>query len=127
MAKQQIVKLDQILDPENVAHLFAVAVDRDRLAENGGNREPSDPPLVLDSKLAGAVDTGLPEHHGPQAIDPMIVPDVLIGTTFGAAIGGVKIEWIGLVNPSDEFTICVATVFLDDFGGIHLPVNFIGR
>src|SRR6185312_4572363 len=53
--------VEKIVDEEDVAHLLAVAVDRDRLPLGRGDREPRDPALILDAELAAPVDARLAE------------------------------------------------------------------
>ena len=51
--------VDQVADPEHVANLLAVAVDRQRLTGQGCDAEPGDPALVLDAELPCAIDARL--------------------------------------------------------------------
>ncbi len=56
-----LVGVDQVVDPERVADLLAVAEDRERLAGDHRDAEPGDPPLVLDPELPCPVDAALAE------------------------------------------------------------------
>ncbi len=71
---------------ENVAHLFAIAINCHRQAEERTHREPRHPPLVFNPELVSAVDARLTEHDRAQSVDPRIVANVLIGRALGTAI-----------------------------------------
>src|SRR5439155_19062825 len=88
----QLISAHEIFDVQHVAHLLAVAVDRDWLARYGGDDEPSHPALVLDAHLPWPVDTRLTEDDGPQAVDSVVVADVLVRGAFRATVGRVKVE-----------------------------------
>src|SRR4051812_18315069 len=51
-----LVGVDQVVDPERVADLLAVAEDRERPAHRRRDAEPGDPALVLDAELPRPVD-----------------------------------------------------------------------
>ena len=56
-----LVESQQIGDVQDVAHLFAVSVDGQWLAEHSGNTEPGHKALILHAKLPGTVDGALPQ------------------------------------------------------------------
>ena len=121
-----LVGTREVVDVQHVARLLAVAVEGDRLAEHGGDGEPGDPALVLDAELAGAVDAGLPEADGVQAVYPAVVDDVLIGDALGAAVGRVEVELLVLAHALGEVAVLVAAVTLGDGDVLQLAVDLVG-
>ena len=93
---RRFVSARQVVDVQHVAHLLAVAVDRDRLAQHRGDGEPGDPALVLDAELARAVDAGLAEGDRAQAVDAGVVGHVLVGGALRAAVGRVEVQRLRL-------------------------------
>ena len=87
----KFVEPHQDFDPEEVADLFAVAIDRDLLVSHGGDGHPSNPALIFHSKLAGAIDAALSEHDGGNVIDSTVIPDILISCALGASVRTVEI------------------------------------
>ena len=57
----QIDRVDQVLDEQDVTHLPAVAVDRDRLRPRRLQQEVGDPALILVAALVRPVDAAHPE------------------------------------------------------------------
>ena len=92
MRRQAAIGLDRVGDVEDVAHLAAVAVDRDRLAVERADQEMRDPALVLGSHLARAVDAAHAHHAGRHAEAARVVEHVLIGGALRAAVGRVEVE-----------------------------------
>ena len=90
--KAPFVEAQQIADPEEVPDLLAISVDRDGLAGECGDRKPSDPALILDTELARTIDTRLAHDDRVQSVHTGIVPNILVGSTFRAAIGRMEIE-----------------------------------
>src|ERR1700683_2762256 len=84
--------IEEIVDEEDVADLLPVPVDGDRAPHRRCNREPRDPSLVFHPELSAAVDARLSQADRPESVDSGVVPYVLIGGTFGAPVGRVKIE-----------------------------------
>src|SRR5690606_35556606 len=84
--------LDEVVDKEDVPHLKAVAVNRERLSEHRRDDEVRDPALVLRAELMWPVDAAHPEDDGPEAERTRIVEDVLLGHALGAAVGAVKLQ-----------------------------------
>src|SRR5438309_262111 len=78
---------DQVLDEQQVAHLFAIAVNGERPAGSGGQHEVSHPALILGPELAWSVDARHAKDDGSQTVDAGVVVDVLIGGALGTAIG----------------------------------------
>src|SRR3989440_303258 len=64
---ERLHRLDEIVDEEDVAHLLAVTVDRDRPTQQRADHEMGDPALVLDAELARPADAAHPEDRGRQA------------------------------------------------------------
>ena len=123
---RQLVAANEVVDVEKVAHLLAVAVDAQLLAEHGGDHEPGDPALVFDAHLAGAVDAALPEDHGAQAVDAVVVAHVLVGGAFGATIGGMEVERLAFGCPLREVAVGVTAVLFDYLDVIHATVDLVG-
>ena len=94
---------DEVVDPQEVAHLEPVPVEGDRQAEDRGEREPRDPSLVLLAELAGPVDARLPHRHGRQAEAAVVVDDVLVGRALRAAVGRFEGERLRLRHSGREF------------------------
>ena len=63
---RQQERVDQIVDEQHVAHLQAVAVERDRLAVERLDQEVRDPALILGAELVRAVDAAHAEHGRRQ-------------------------------------------------------------
>jgi hypothetical protein len=53
------VRIRQIIDEQDIAHLFAIAVNSDVSADTVCDQKPGDPPLIFDAELAVAVDARL--------------------------------------------------------------------
>src|SRR5262249_3103356 len=119
--------LAQVVDEEEVANLPSVAVDGDRLAGDRGDGEPGDPALVLDAELAPAVDAGLSEDDGPQAIDAGVIPHVLVGGALAAAVGGVEVERFGLGDAARTVAKGVPAVALLHAHVLEPAVDLVGR
>src|SRR4051812_30361277 len=58
--------VDKIFDEQNVPHLHAVAVERNRQAHQGPNQKMRHPTLVFVAELMRSVDTAHTEDHGRQ-------------------------------------------------------------
>jgi hypothetical protein len=67
---------------QDIAHLHAVAEERDGFVLKGTDQEMGDPSLILCAELMGPIDTAHAEHDGWQPIYAGIIDDVLIGGTF---------------------------------------------
>ena len=89
---------DQVLDEQQIAHLFAVAVNGERPAGSGGQHEVSHPALILGPELAWSIDARHTKNDRSQTVDAGVVVDVLIGGALGAAIGRVEVEWLPFVD-----------------------------
>ncbi len=122
-----LVGVDQVADPERVADLLAVAEDRERLAAVVAQAEPGDPALVLDAELPRPVDARLAEDDRLQAVDPGVVADVLVARPLGAAVGGVEVERLGLVDAVGQVLVGVAAVALDDADVLEVAVDLVRR
>ena len=57
-------RVDEVVDEQQVAHLLAVAIDRDRQALQRADQEMRDPALVLGAVLVRPVDAAHAEHRG---------------------------------------------------------------
>ena len=108
--QRPLVEVDQVIHPECVADLLAVAVDRERLAGRRRDAEPGDPALVLNAELPRPVDARLPECDRLQAEDPGIVADVLVAGALGAAIRAVEVQRLGLGDAGGQVRVGVAAV-----------------
>src|SRR5262249_7018690 len=60
-AEGRLVGVEQVVDPERVAHLLAVAEDREWPPGDRRHAEPGDPALIFDAELPRAVDARLTE------------------------------------------------------------------
>src|SRR5689334_13832744 len=98
LRKQECV--DQIIDKENVAHLHAVAVDRDGLAGNGTNHEMRHPTLIFVSILVRTVDATHAKDERGNPVSARVIDDVLVCCAFRTTVGAVKIEWPVLADTS---------------------------
>jgi len=79
-------RVDEVVDEQDIAHLSAVAVDRDRFARERAAQEVGDPALVLGAELVRAVDAAHAEHRGGQPEAARVVEDVLLGARLRAAV-----------------------------------------
>lgn len=85
-----------------------------------------DPALVLGSELSGSANATHAEDDGLESENPCIITHILIGGTFGASIGGMKIEGLVLINAVcfvTEYPAVVAQLHADI---IESAVYFIG-
>ena len=121
-----IIGIEQIVDKEHIAHLFAVAIDRDWSPLEGSNNKPGQPPLILDPKLAIAIDATLPHDDRAQVVYARIVAHILIAGPLGTAIRGMKIERLRFRDPMWEIAIVIALFILVDRYLFHAAVDFVG-
>jgi hypothetical protein len=83
--------------------------------------------LILGAKLTRTVYAGLPQVDRPQAIDPGIVADVLIGAALRTPIGRMEVERMRLGYTMGEIAVLIAPVSLDDTYCRHGSVNLVRR
>src|SRR4051812_3305086 len=120
----------QVIHAENVPNLSPVTVQGDRPAFERANKEVGNPTLVLGPELVRAVNAAHPEHDRRYAEGPCVVEHILIGRTFGAAVGAVEVERPGLTHPGlaepgiHWFVPQVATPQLDV---LQRAVHLVGR
>ena len=76
---RQQERVHEVFHVQNVPYLFAIAVDVDRFALDGPDREVGHPALVFGAVLVRAVNAAHPKHHGRQVERAGIVEDVLVG------------------------------------------------
>ena len=91
----------------------------------GGDAEPGDPALILDTELTCAVDARLAEDDGLQAVDAGVVADVLVAGPLGAAVGAVEVQRLALVDALRQVLVGVAAAALDDLHVFEIPIHFI--
>ena len=83
---------DEIVDEQQVAHLLAVAVDRDRPSLHRADQEMRDPALVLGAVLVRPVDAAHAEHGGRETEAAGVIEHVLVGGAFRTAVGAVELQ-----------------------------------
>src|SRR5579859_149487 len=71
---------------EQVSHLLAIAKNRQLAVVEDGVDKVGHPSLVLRAVLVGAVNAALAQHNGVHLKAARVVPDVLVGCPFAAAI-----------------------------------------
>ena len=72
------VRIDGVVDVQQIAHLPTVAVDRDRLAAQRLQQKVRDPALILGAELARPVQAAHAEHHRAQAEHACVVEHVSV-------------------------------------------------
>src|SRR5262249_2002380 len=117
----------KIIHEQQVPHLLAVAVDRDRLSGQHRNYEVRHPTLILGPKLPRAVNAAHPEDDRWQVVNSAVVSDVLIRRSFRAAVGRVKVERLCLRDTVRAFSEAIAALPLDNRHVFHSTIYLIGR
>lgn len=121
------VKVAEVVYPEYVPYLFAVAVNCDWLAQHSGQCEPSYPALVLNAELSGAVDAGLAKDRGAETEYAGVVPHILVRGALGATVGGMKVQRCLFGNPGIVFLKVVARSTFVNGLALRFAVNLVGR
>jgi hypothetical protein len=103
----------QVINVENVPHLLTVAGDSDGAALDYRDDEVSEPALILDAELPGAIDAGHTKYYRPQTVDASVVSDILIRCPLGAAVGRVKVQRSRLVDALRKLPVLVAGLLLN--------------
>ena len=103
-----LIQAHQIMHMEQVAHLFAIAINSDGTAEHGGDDEMRHPALVFHPKLARAIDARLAQNDGFEAVNTAVIEHILVARPFGTAVGRVKIERVSFGDARWVFGVFVA-------------------
>src|SRR2546427_8112384 len=127
MLERGVISVQQIVDEEHVTDLFAVPVDAEASLQVRRDSEPRDPSLVLDPKLSITVDTGLSKNDGANAVDAVVIPDVLVGGALRTAVRRVEIQRIRLVHPADSSRVRIAPIALDHVEMLQPTVDLVRR
>jgi len=90
------VERAQVARIEEVAHLQAVAVDRERPVVEDRMYEVRYPSLVFRPVLMRAVDAALAQDDRVHVKAARVVPDVLIGGSFAASVRAVEVDRLAL-------------------------------
>jgi hypothetical protein len=120
----------QVVDKQQIADLFPIAVNSQRCARGGREHEVRHPALVLGAELARPVNTRHAEHHGAQPVDASIVVHVLVRGALRAAVRRVEIQGFMFVDAvgCDLRVGKTKARFTFDRGSVwQRPVDFIGR
>ena len=86
-----------------------------------------DPALVFITELSLACDARHPEDDRRDIVDACVVADVLVCGTFGASVGGVEIELLGLVDPVRRRLVGITRPPHADLTVRHVSIHFVGR
>src|SRR3954451_4387251 len=122
--------LHQVLHVQDVAHLHAVAVEGERPAVQGADKEVGDPPLVLGAELVGPVDAAHAEDRRAQAVTARVVEHVLVRRPLRAAVGAVEVEPAVLGEAAGAQDLVARLVALPAAGQgevLHAAVDLVGR
>ena len=65
---REFERIEQIVDKQNVAHLHAIAVDRDGLAGQSAEQKVGHPALVFIPALPGTVNAAHAEYRGGDPV-----------------------------------------------------------
>ncbi len=132
------VGVDGVGDMEEVADLLAVSGDGEGRARGdcvraqgcfafeGLAAEPADPALVVGGELAATVDGGVAEDDGVEAEAAGVVEHVLVGGTFGAAVGRVELDGGRLVDAVLVGARLPAGGGLDEVEVLEVAVDLVG-
>src|SRR6185312_10079523 len=82
----------EIFRIEYIAHLAAIPENGQGSPAARLDDEVCHPALIFIAELMRSVDAAHPEHHGGHAVRTRVVENVLVGGTFRAPIGTVKIQ-----------------------------------
>src|SRR5208282_1711213 len=122
----QAIRINQVINKEKVAGLFAVAKDGDGAAQGMGNQEPGDPALIRHAELTVPINAGLTETNGGQSINSGIIPHVLVRGPFGAGVGGMKIKRLLFRNSFREISPFITAIALNHGGVLQTAINLVG-
>ncbi len=118
----------QIIHKKQVAHLLAVAIDRDGLAFQGLPQKMGNPALVFRAQLVGSINAAHTEDAGSEAIRVRVIEHVLVRTAFRASVWRQELERLTLVHArtSERFVnrLISAPTFADG-NGVQPPIDFI--
>ena len=107
------VKLDQVINVQQVPYLIATSKDCDWELVQVRKSEPSHPPLVLQANLAWSEYARLPQNSGRQA-------KFLTAILLKIQVSHILADSIGAVRPRSHH-------ISDGFLKFSRPKNFIGR
>src|SRR5215216_3884693 len=72
-----VIGIQKVIYVQDVAHLLAIAIDRDGTTRHGSDDKPCHPALVLDAELTRSINAALAQHHRTQSINTRVIAHVL--------------------------------------------------
>ena len=97
-SRMPLESAQQVLNIEHVAHLPAIAVNRDRPAFERGIEKMRNPALVLAAELARSGNARHPEDHRAQPVNARVITHVLVGRTLGATVRRMEVQRLRFVG-----------------------------
>src|SRR5713226_5983217 len=83
------------------------------------------PPLILVSELAGAVNATHAKYDCRQPVDASVIPDILVPCSFRTTVWRMKVQRLGLGNPVGKIAVGVAPGPLHDSHFFHTSIHFV--
>ena len=122
--------LDKILDEQHIAHLLSIAIKSNRLSLEGADQEVRHPTLIFIAALMRTVNAAHPKDQGFQAEGVRVVQNILIGSSFRAAVGTMEAKRPILTDPESSYSLIdwlVALIFRFQMEVVEVSINLVRR